>query len=143
MADQSLAVQIGIKSALSASAAVQALVGARVYDRVPVAPTYPYVTIGEGSTTDDGAECNEGEEVVFNISVYSRGTSAGGFGMTEARRIAAAIKAALHEQDIALTDAAVHLVDLRFRDATFRLEPDGETRRGILQYVALTEPTAP
>lgn len=141
MIDLSLAVQGAIRAALGGSSELAALVGARIYDRVPNAPTFPYVTIGEGTSAEDGAECVDGEEVAVYINAWSRGTDSGGFGMVEARKIAGAIKAALHEQDVSI-DEDVHLVDLRFRDASFRLDPDGETRRAILQYVALVEPVA-
>lgn len=133
MTSQVLALQKAIYAALAADGAVAALVGARIYDSVPESPTFPYITIGEAQGIDDGADCLDGEEVIATLHVWSREP-----GGVEAKEIGGAIKDALHEQEL-LLETGFALCDLRFRDSLYRLDPDGVTTHGILQFVGLTE----
>ena len=47
MSDASLVLQGAVVTLLKSTAAVAAIVGARVYDSVPESPTFPYITVGD------------------------------------------------------------------------------------------------
>ncbi|MEM7191870.1 MAG: DUF3168 domain-containing protein, partial [Pseudomonadota bacterium] len=49
-----------------------------------------------------------------------------------------AVQTLLHDQPLSLQDH--YLVNLRRQFAEARIDPDGETRHGIVRYRAVTEP---
>ena len=75
----------------------QTEVGERVYDQVPresegvPAPTMPYVAIGDGQQLADDTSCQTGIDEYVDIHIWSAGP-----GKPETRRIADAIRDALH-----------------------------------------------
>lgn len=139
MSTTALPLQGAIYSALAGDSALSALIGDRVYDRVPADTTgkitaeFPYITIPTMQALDDGADCIDGEEVFTDIHVWSRAV-----GMVEAKRIAAAVKRVLDGTDLDLGNGAA-LVDIRFQDARFLRDPDGLTTHAVITFAALTE----
>src|SRR4051812_241898 len=96
-----LELQAAIVAALNADATLQGLVGnpPRIYQQAPGdgAWTLAYVTIGEAQNVPDLAECIDGSEIFVTLHVFSRGK-----GYEEAKRIVAAIEAALHDASLTL-----------------------------------------
>ena len=91
MTEPSLALQGAIVAALKASAALGALIGDRVFDRVPAGAVKPYIRIGDDQVIPDPAECFERSAEVFaTLDVFSSAV-----GKPEAKRIAGAIVDAL------------------------------------------------
>jgi len=127
-------VQQAVYSALGANSALTALLGgSRIYDDVPHAAAYPFVTMGQTSSSDFGAGAEDGEEHILTLHVWS----AYG-GRSEAQIIMGAIRDTLHKAQLALSGHT--LVNLRQQFADIRREADGITIHGLLRYRAVTEP---
>lgn len=129
MTDPGLELQGAIVAALKAAE----VCSARVYDRVPAAVQFPYVTIGEVQVIDDEAECIEAVEVFVTIHTWSRAV-----GKPEASAINAQIRAALHNANLPLS--TWRLLEIRQRDARTFTDGDGITTHGISVFRALIDP---
>jgi len=126
--------QQAVYGALSGSAPLTALLGGpRVYDDVPHAAAYPFVTMGQTSSTDYGTATEDGEEHILTLHVWS---AAGGRG--EAQVLMGAVRDILH--NAALTLSGHTLVNLRQQFADIRREADGITIHGLARYRAITQP---
>lgn len=118
--------------------ALAALVGDRVYDHVPrdtggaLTAAFPFVNVADFQEITDDADCISGAEIVVTIEAWSRAV-----GFPEVHRIASAVKAALHNADIELDDAA--LVALEHGTTRTLRDPDGLTSHAILEFRALVE----
>lgn len=138
MSDPSEALQRAIFAQLSTDAAVCAFVAGRVFDLPPQGdtPDFPYIAFGSFQVLDDGAGCIDGAEVFVTLDVWSRAQ-----GTIEAKRIGAAVAAALHEADLDL-GGEHRLVEILHRSTNVFTDPDGRTAHGVLTFRALTEATA-
>lgn len=124
-----------IRDRLLADAAVAAIIGARVFDRVPADVEFPYANFGEFQRLDDSADCIDGSEIYVTFHAWSRV-----YGSVEAKRLAAAIVAALGT-GAALDLAPSHrLVEFATESDRILEDPDGEATHAILTFRALTEP---
>lgn len=132
MSDPALPLEAAIVAKLKADAGVTALAGTRVYDSPPVSPTFPYVTIGPTQVLPDKADCIDGTEVFQQIDVWSRTSGSPG-----AKRLGAAVVAALDDQD--LTVAGYSAVVFELQDAQYLLDPDGLTHHGVVNFRALLQ----
>ncbi|TIN10386.1 MAG: DUF3168 domain-containing protein [Mesorhizobium sp.] len=119
---------------------VAALVSGRVYDRVSrasypsgaITATYPYISFGPHNVIDDGADCIESGEHTFQLDCWSRAV-----GQLECKSIVDAVKSALHERELTLTNNA--LVEIRvFMRRVFN-DPDGLTAHGVVMVSAVVE----
>ena len=123
-----------IRDALATDGALTSLLGgARIYDEVPRAANYPYVSLGEARVTDFSAGEQPGEEHQLTLHAWSQQG-----GHREAHMIAGALLQAL--DDAPLTLAGQHLVNLRFAVADIRREADGRTYHALVRFRAVTEP---
>ncbi|HEX3810020.1 MAG TPA: DUF3168 domain-containing protein [Rhizomicrobium sp.] len=129
----SWALQTAIFAALSTDATLQSLVASRVFDAVPPLPTFPYIVVGDGSETNWDTATEAGSEHQLEIHIWSRAN-----GHKQTKAIADAVRAALDNTALTLTGHT--LIDLRYLDADFARETDGETRRATLRFRAVTEP---
>lgn len=122
MSDPALELQGAMVAALKA----QNICGGRVYDRVPPAPQFPYLTIGTGETVNDDNSCFDGSEVNATVHVWSRDV-----GWPEAKGIAASIRTIL-KAEFALSGFTVveadHLITRWLND------PDGITRHAVIEF---------
>lgn len=132
MTSPSLELQGAIVARLKADAAVTGLIGSRVYDRVPDAGTFPYVSFGPEQILPDDADCITGFEISMQIDAWSRGV-----GFPEVKRIAEAVRAALHAVELTLMDNA--LVSFEHRQTRIFRDPDGITNHAAIEFVALVE----
>ena len=85
--------QKAIYDALMAHAPLATAMGgtARVYDRVPQGPTFPYVTIGDEQLLDDSTTCDpDAFEVYFDIHVWTDAV-----GLPQGKVIAGAVRDAI------------------------------------------------
>ena len=131
----SLALQGAIVTALKADATVKGFVGSgttlqptRIYDAVPDAPTFPYVSVGPAQVNRQDATCILGTEVFQQIDVWSRER-----GFVECKQIEDAIIAVLHDLD-ASNGGLSFTIEHRFTN-TFR-DSDGLTAHGVLSFRA-------
>lgn len=122
MSDPSLAVQGAVVAALKAAD----VAGDRIYDRVPVNPTFPYITIGGGDTIGDDNDCWGASEVFVQVHVWSRT-----IGFPECKTIAGQVRDAL-SSELTLANfrnaVAGFLTTRHFRD------PDGLTSHAVVEF---------
>jgi hypothetical protein len=134
----SFSLQQAVFAALTADAALTALLGAnRIYDDVPQGSALPYLALGQTSVRDwsTGGDpgTDSGTEHSFTVHAWSKAR-----GKKEAHEILAAVRAALHDQPLALTGH--RLINLRHETSDVRRDPDGETVHGLARFRAVTEP---
>ena len=121
-----------VTARLKSDAALQALLGGRVYDEAPEQPTYPYVTLTRVSgrpLRGDGPA----QEHLLTLSCVSRYG-----GRAEARAVVAAMRdllddAPLQPEDHRLVSMQVAYIDV-FRASDFR------SVLGLVRLRAVTEP---
>jgi hypothetical protein len=128
----SLELQGAIVARLKTVAGVAALIGQRIYDRVPAAPTFPYVTLGPMDELSDDTDCTAGFNIALDINVWSRAV-----GFPEAKRISDAVRGGLLDPELTLTDNA--LVYFQHRQTVFSEDPDGLTNRARMSFEAFAE----
>ena len=133
MPSASFALQKAMHAALTTNPALLALLGGpRVYDHVPRGAAFPYVTFAQSTERDWSTGSEPGHEHLVTLHVWSR--AAGG---KEAQEIIGAVRAALHDQPLALTGH--RLVNLRQEFAEVRRDADGETTQALVRLRAVTE----
>src|SRR3990172_3900562 len=134
MSSSSWALQQSIFATLAADATLLALLGGpRVYDDVPQASAFPYLSFGHSLVRDWSTGSEDGSEHVVTLHVWSQGK-----GKKEAHEIMGAVRTALRDQALSLSGH--RLVNLRHELSEARREPDGDTTHGIVRYRAVTEP---
>lgn len=127
-----LELQGAIVAALKGDSAVASIVGAKVYDEVPPAPAYPYLSIGAVTELQDDADCIEATEVSFRLDAWSNAV-----GFPEVTRLADAVRSALRGFDPTLATAAVASFEHRRTD---RLrDPGGLVKHAAIEFVATLE----
>jgi len=136
MSTAAAALRAAIHDALVADAVLTNLLGGpKVYDEVPQAAAFPYVTLGEARISDWSTATDAGEEHQLTLHAWSRQG-----GHREAHMLAGALLQAL--DDAPLTLAEHRLVNLRFALADVRREADGRTYRALVRFRAVTEPAS-
>lgn len=126
-----------VLASLKADAAVSGFVGARIYDRPPGGTiASPYITLGPSDALTDDADCIDGLEITMQIDCWSWG-SGEAYSSAEVRKIAGAIRAALHDAEFELAQNA--LVTIRHRITRYQRESDGATNRAIISITAFVE----
>ena len=131
MIDHESALQKAVLAALKGDAAVDALLGGRVWDRAPEGAGFPYLLIGRCASrpvTADGG----GVEQALTLTGVSRFA-----GSEEAKAIAAAVRACLHEA--ALEADGVRTVNLRVTLSDVFRAGDGRRTFAVLRLRAVTE----
>lgn len=108
------------------------MIGARVYDAVPISAAFPYVSLGAAWETQDDAECIPSVEIGFRMDVWSRTV-----GFAEARGIAHRLRSILHDAEIDLSEGALAILEHRRTD-TMR-DPDGLTNHVAVEFAAVIE----
>jgi hypothetical protein len=134
MTNASWALQSAVFAALTADATLQSLIDTRLYDAVPLNPTFPYVVLGDGKETNADTATEEGSEHQFVVTVWSQGG-----GHQESKSIANAVRFRLNNATLSLDGHA--LVDMRFLNCDYARQTDGQTYSATLSFRAVTEPT--
>ena len=129
MSDHSLELQKSIFNALDGDSTLQNLV-TDVYDFVPENTAFPYVKVGEETSTDNGTKTLQGNEHTLVIHTFSRYR-----GSKEVKEIMSRIYALLHESSLSVTGAS--LVNLRFEFSDVIKENDGFTSHGLQRFRAV------
>ena len=135
MTSPAFEVQAKVVQTLKANAPLMALVN-DVYDTVGASPwgaKLAYVSLGPMDALIDDADCIDGEVHSMQIDVWSR--AVGGKGIC--KKIVDAVKRALHNADIELTDNA--LVEINLELYRILDDPDGLTKHGVLQFRVAVE----
>lgn len=127
MSDGTDALQAAVWARLTA-----ALSPVPVYDDVPEGNPFPYVVIGETDVQDWGSKTGDGSEQTLTLTAYSRER-----GRNGVRLLARQIYQSLHEADFAVSGQ--QLVLIRFEQADYAREADGQTYSVRLRYRALLD----
>lgn len=109
------------------------LVGGRVYDRVPDGADFPYVTIGEDQTLDDGDTCSDSWEVFTDVHVWSRAV-----GFPEAKALAAGVVPRVLSID---TVTGFDVISAQVENQRAFRESDGLTNHVVISFRFLLSPT--
>lgn len=128
MSDNTITVLKGVRNKLLASAALTALVGNRIYNKVPQNSSYPIVSIRNNSEFMPVINASQAFKHRVRIQCWSQAS------LEETINIRSAIFEALHRQEITL-DApsefygcqAASLIDAF-------LEDDSQTWQGIIEF---------
>ena len=137
MTDPGWALQKAVYATLTANGDVlAALGGSHIYDHVPRKTAKPYVTFAQSVVRDWSSGVEEAHEHTLTLHVWAAAT-----GAKKTRAVLAAMRAALHDQELALDGH--RLVNLRHEFSEVRRIEDGETINGIMRLRAVTEPDAP
>lgn len=141
----SVELQKAVVAKLFATAAVTSQLAAHafsagkkaIYDDVPQAASpesvfaFPYVVVGDTTEIPFDADDFVGRESTITIHSFSRYR-----GKKEVKTIMDAVKAALHEQPLAVTGETTILVHFDFAEIV--PDPDGRTRHGVQRFRVIT-----
>lgn len=118
-----------MRSALGNHPPLQALIGQRIYDRVPPnnGAQFPYVTIGIAQGIDQTIQCLVVWEVIAEVHVWSRAV-----GFPEGKSIAIACDDALAERWPVF--AGMFTGWFEPTGQRWMHDPDGLTTHGVLEY---------
>lgn len=133
----SFALQKLIFDTLVADAGVHAFVEDRIYDNVPKDRDFPYVSFGTANDIDEPLHCLTVEDHFIDVDVWDR--SDGKLGT--AKKIASAVKAALHYADLSLPDPYA-LSQIKVEDVRVFRDPDGKTAHAVVRVMAMIETAA-
>ncbi|MGN6307316.1 MAG: DUF3168 domain-containing protein [Mesorhizobium sp.] len=134
----SAALQKLLYEALRADTGVSAMVGGRVYDRIPadaagqVTAIYPHIGFGAYDFVPDDSDCIFAGEHTIQLDIWSRAV-----GKVEAKTITDAVRRLLRDYEADMGDYG--LVEMRVDLAQVIGDPDGLTSHGIVQVTALIE----
>ena len=130
MGFHSFELQKSIYSALNGSVTGIDSASVSVYDDVPEGTSYPYVVIGEESTSNNGSKDLDGLEHTITIHAWSQYR-----GRREIKEIMESVYSLLH--NTAITVSGASLVNIRQEFATTLEEADGITRHGVMRFRAI------
>lgn len=123
--------QAAIYNRLASDTALASL-GFAVYDDVPQGSAYPFIIVGEESSTDDGGKDYQALNRSIIVHTFSRYA-----GSKETKDALAIVYDLLHEQPLTVTDQQVVLLRHDFM-GPIQVEGDGLTRHGVMRFRALT-----
>ncbi|WP_089177256.1 DUF3168 domain-containing protein [Bosea sp. AS-1] len=132
MSEATLPLQAAVVAALKAYAPLAALVGAKVFDRVPPNTVPPYICISGWQEIEDGTDCSDASEVFFDVQCFSTAV-----GRPQAAQTAGAVKAALHR--LAPATAGWDNTEISYRGTQYFIETDNVTTRAVVNFQALTD----
>lgn len=103
MTDHSQSLQAALFRVLTGDSLINATVGGRVYDDVPLETAFPYIVIGDDSAVDAGTKTMEGQDITCNVHVFTRANR----GAKDAKVLLGMIYDVLHDKNIAVTGATL------------------------------------
>lgn len=101
-----------------------------VYDDVPENTPYPYVILGEETSSNSGTKSLDAIEHTLTLHVWSQYR-----GRREIKEIMQSVYSLLHNTAITVTGAS--LVNIRQEFNNTLMENDGITRHGIMRFRAV------
>ncbi len=135
MSDAGLELQRAIYSALRADTTLAAmLAGDGIYDHVPPAASFPYITFGRSTAVDWSTSSDTGTEQLLSLHVWSQAR-----GRTEVQAITARVSAVLEVFQPVLP--GFHLVQFRRELVETRFDADSFLHHGTMRDRALVEHT--
>jgi hypothetical protein len=138
--DPERALSAALLARLRADPGLQPLIAGRAYDEPPADPVYPYLHLGRVQSRPTGGASGADEAEPLEHVVTLTAVSRFG-GAEEAKAIAAAARACLHDADPPVADHA--LVSLRCTYADVFRAADWRSTYGVVRLRAVTEPLTP
>ncbi|YBV98115.1 DUF3168 domain-containing protein [Phyllobacteriaceae bacterium JZ32] len=133
MTSANMELQKAVYLALSGDAAlVEKLGGPNIYDHIPAAAAFPYVTFGQTTVYDWSTDSEVGDEHLFTVHVWAR---AG--GRKQVLEIMDLIAIRMSQAVLALDGHRLVNMALQYSQARNDDERDGY--HGLLRYRAVTE----
>lgn len=132
MASADLELQMAIYARLVADIDVSVIVDARVFDRVPVDAIFPYVHLGEAQEITEDVTCVSAQALYLTLHGWSREV-----GYPEVKRLAAAVKDALHLTPLVLE--TWRLISINHRDTRVFRDQDGLSSHAVIEFAAFVE----
>jgi hypothetical protein len=129
MSDPSYALQAAVTKRLKEDSGVIAIVAARVYDEVPTAAAYPYLSLGGGQVLGDDDDCADGSEITFQIHGWSQSAATPGYSVV--KKIVGAVRSAMKAP---LTLDGFDVLLSEFTQTQYLDDPDGRTRHAVIEY---------
>jgi len=134
MTHPSWALQKAVYEVLNADGALMAmLAGDGIYDVPPQSASYPYLVLGQVTSTDRAIPIDEGSELRIVLSVWSRNE-----GKKEVLEISARVIDLLHDAALTLTNHT--LINLRLVSQETAVARDRRSVATQLRFRAVTEP---
>ena len=127
-------IQTAIYDTLTADAQLDAVITG-VHDEVPTDTRFPYVTIGDASSTPEGAHDRFGARSSVTLHVWSTY-----HGYKEALTIVGHLMRLLDQQQ-AITVDGHHLVAIRHEQTVTMRDPDPDVRHAAVRFAIETEYT--
>lgn len=124
--DPLLAVQRAVYARLSAE------LTAGVHDHVPEGATYPYVVIGEATSTPDYAHDRFGHDSTITLHVWSTY-----HGTSEALGIAGELIGLLDHQPLVIDE--LDTIAVRHQQTVTMRDPDADLRHVAVRFAVITE----
>lgn len=134
MTDHESALQKALVAAMKGDAAVDALLGGRVWDQAPEGAGFPHLLVGRCESRPLDAD-GGGVEQALTLTAVSRFA-----GTEEAKAISAAVRARLHEAT--LEADGVRTVSLRVVWSDVARSGDGRRTWAVVRLRAVTEGVA-
>ncbi|RZJ46620.1 MAG: DUF3168 domain-containing protein [Brevundimonas sp.] len=126
-----LALQKALITHLKADAAVQALIGDRIWDVAPSSPSYPHLLIGRSESRPVAAD-GGGMEHLLTLTIVSRFQ-----GAEEAKAALAAVRLRLTDAEPEADGLRIVSLGVRFSDVW--RSPTGPRTYAVLRVRAVTE----
>lgn len=123
---------------LKATSAVVALVGSRIYDRVPSqpAPKPPYISLGPSTVDSENSNCVDMDRFTFQVDCWSWGAGEA-YSSLQVRDVANAVRDALRNWEPTLTHNALAL--LEHRVTRFFTVQGGTIHQAAMTFEAVLE----
>lgn len=136
MSSPSRAVAEAVIAALKGSAAVRAIAGRRAYTTdPPKRAVFPHMTVSIPSAPEDDTQVRRSWTVSVQVDAWSRAKGPG-----ECMDLCAAIRPAV-DAITSVTGFALCWIEFRF-ERPARLDPDGLTKHGLVQFEIQIEDAA-
>ncbi|UXT99919.1 DUF3168 domain-containing protein [Agrobacterium tumefaciens] len=132
MASADLELQKAIYARLVADPEVDGVIGERVFDRIPEDAIFPYLHLGEAQEITEDVTCVSAQAIYLTLHGWSREV-----GYPEVKRLAAAVKDALHLAPLVLE--TWRLVSINHRDTRVFRDQDGLSSHAVIELAAFVE----
>ncbi len=129
------AAQAAVVTALRGDAGLAALVGVRVYDDVPDAALFPYISLGPEDWQPFEAACLDGAEGNMQIDVWSRSV-----GRVECKAIVERVAHILNTDDVLpVPGGGYRVTSLQVTMAQVMSDQAARSRHGVVQVQMTVE----
>lgn len=135
LTDPSMDLQTAITGVLTSNSDIVAQIADRIFDRIPDAPTFPYISFGETQLIPELAECTDAAECFVAIHTWDRFE-----GFDAIKSLGKLVVAALHDRSITISDGSVQ--SMLLESARYLRDPDGLTSHGVFTFAILTDSNA-